>query len=481
MGLSLGASYTNVPGGNANWTFTSASGNYNSQSDAVAIVIGKADATCTVNGYTGTYDAASHGAAGSCTGIASEGTLAGLTLGASYTNVPGGNANWTFASGNYNSQGDAVAIVIGKADATCTVNGYTGTYDAASHGATGSTGVASEGTLAGLTLGASYANVPGGNANWAFTSASGNYNSQGDAVAIVIGKADAICTVNGYTGTYDAASHGATGSCTGIASEGTLAGLTLGASYTNVPGGNANWAFTSASGNYNSQGSSVAIVIGKADATCTVNGYSGTYDAASHGATGSCTGIASEGALAGLSLGASYTNVPGGNANWSFTSESVNYNDQNNSVAVVINPAGSTTTVTCPNVTYNGAAQTPCTVSVQGPGLSLSPSAIYSNNLNAGSASASYTYLATPNHLSSTDAKTFTIAPAGVTANSRRRRVGNLRRLGEESVGMRGDRRLYREPRVHERSTGCWAGGWHGGDSSGGDWRRRRQLRDHER
>ncbi|CAA9358363.1 MAG: filamentous haemagglutinin family outer membrane protein, partial [uncultured Chloroflexia bacterium] len=38
-GLNLGASFTNVPGGTANWTFTDATGNYNNATGSVGIVI----------------------------------------------------------------------------------------------------------------------------------------------------------------------------------------------------------------------------------------------------------------------------------------------------------------------------------------------------------------------------------------------------------------------------------------------------------
>ena len=58
--------------------------------------------------------------------------------------MPGGTATWTFTGGtNYNDQSGTAAIVINKADATVTVTGYTGVYDGAPHGATGTaTGVA---------------------------------------------------------------------------------------------------------------------------------------------------------------------------------------------------------------------------------------------------------------------------------------------------------------------------------------------------
>jgi hypothetical protein len=38
-GLNLGSSFTNVPGGTANWTFTDVTGNYNNKSGSVALVI----------------------------------------------------------------------------------------------------------------------------------------------------------------------------------------------------------------------------------------------------------------------------------------------------------------------------------------------------------------------------------------------------------------------------------------------------------
>ena len=101
--IDLGLAFTNVPGGTATWTFTGGT-NYNDQSGNAAIVIGKADATVTVNGYTGVYDALAHGASGTVVGVAGDPTAvgSGLDLGSSFTNVPGGTAHWTFSGGtNY--------------------------------------------------------------------------------------------------------------------------------------------------------------------------------------------------------------------------------------------------------------------------------------------------------------------------------------------------------------------------------------------
>ena len=129
------------------------------------------------------------------------------------------------------------------------------------------------------------------------------------------------------------------GSCAGVNDEGPLAGLDLGNSFTNVPGGTANWSFTDQSGNYSDDDGSVEIEITKADPDCTVTGYSGTYDGDPHGASGSCAGVNDEGPLAGLDLGQSFTNVPGGTANWSFTDQSGNYSNDDGSVEIEINKA----------------------------------------------------------------------------------------------------------------------------------------------
>jgi uncharacterized repeat protein (TIGR01451 family) len=86
------------------------------------LVISKADATISVSGYTGTYDGASHSATGTATGAQGEDLSSLFDFGASYTNVPGGTAHWTFNAGNsntnYNASSGDVQIVISKATPT---------------------------------------------------------------------------------------------------------------------------------------------------------------------------------------------------------------------------------------------------------------------------------------------------------------------------------------------------------------------------
>ncbi len=489
-GLDLGASYTDVPGGTADWTFTDATGNYTDDAGSVDIEIGMADPVCTITGWTGTYDGGAHGASGTCTGVMGE-TLAGLDLGASYTDVPGGTADWTFtdATGNYTDDAGSVDIEIGMADPVCTITGWTGTYDGGAHGASGTcTGVMGE-TLAGLDLGASYTDVPGGTADWTFTDATGNYTDDAGSVDIEIGmaastttvtcpasvtytgdpqtpcsasvtgagglnqvlpvvgytgntavgtatafagfggdanhypsgdsttfeitKADPVCTITGWTGTYDGGAHGASGTCTGVMGE-TLAGLDLGASYTDVPGGTADWTFTDATGNYTDDAGSVDIEIGMADPVCTITGWTGTYDGGAHGASGTCTGVMGE-TLAGLDLGASYTDVPGGTADWTFTDATGNYTDDAGSVDIEIGMAASTTTVTCPaSVTYTGDPQTPCSASVTGAGglNQVLPVVGYTGNTAVGTATAFAGFGGDANHYPSGDSTTFEITKA---------------------------------------------------------------------
>ena len=96
--------------------------------------------------------------------------------------------------------------------------------------------------------------------------------------AIVINKADAVVTVTGYTGVYDANAHGATGSATGVAGDPSASGssLNLGASFTDVPGGIANWTFTGGT-NYNDQSGDVAISISQRPITITAHAKVKTY------------------------------------------------------------------------------------------------------------------------------------------------------------------------------------------------------------
>jgi hypothetical protein len=228
--------------------------NNSTQSPAPTLTIDKADASCSITGYFGEYDAAAHGASGSCAGVNGE-DAGTLDLGASFTDVPGGTADWSFTgNGNYNDQDGSVEIVITEADADCVVTGYDVTYDAAAHTATGScTGVEDE-TLSGLDLSGTTHTAAGPYPAdpWTFTDTTGNYNDQNGTVDDNIDKADASCSITGYSVVYDGAAHTATGSCTGVGG-GALSGLNLSGTTHSAPGDYPAdpWTFTAPNGNYN--------------------------------------------------------------------------------------------------------------------------------------------------------------------------------------------------------------------------------------
>ena len=163
--------YTDVPGGPVSWTFDGNT-NYNSASGSVDVKISKVNVTINVVGYTGIYDGNAHGGSGTATGMGGVDLSASLNLGATFTNVPGGTAHWTFTGGtNYNDASGDVVIVINKADPACLITPYSVTYDGSAHTASGScTGVNDE-TLNGLDLSSTTHTNTGDYTNdpWTFT------------------------------------------------------------------------------------------------------------------------------------------------------------------------------------------------------------------------------------------------------------------------------------------------------------------------
>jgi hypothetical protein len=338
------------------WTFTDVTGNYNNANATVSDSIARANAIISVKPYSVTYDGNAHTATGSATGVKGE-ALNGLNLSASnHTNAGDYQDGWSFvdATGNYNADGNVIADHIAKANANITVTLYAVTYDGAAHTATGTvTGIKGE-TLAGLDLsGTSHTNAADYPSDpWKFTDSTGNYNNANSTVHDSIAKADAAISVSGYSGVYDANSHGATGSAKGIKGEDLSTLLNLGLSFTDVPGGTAHWTFAGDT-NYNNAAGDASIVLTQAQASVTVKGYNGVYDGNAHGPTGSATGIGGANLSNLLSLGSTFTDAPGGTANWSFAGNT-DYQSASGTAAIVINKAGSTVTVTVANATYDG-------------------------------------------------------------------------------------------------------------------------------
>jgi hypothetical protein len=348
------------------------SANYNAAPDVSrSFTINQATATINVSGFTGVYDGNAHGASGSATGVNGENLTSLLSFGASFTDVPGGTAHWTF-SGNTNyapASGDAT-IAISQAPTTTTVTcPLSVTYTGA---ALTPCSVTVTGANLSLTPGPSYTNNTNvGTATASYTYAGdSNHEGSSDSKNFEITKANATISVTPYNVTYDGHAHTAEGAATGVNGE-SLSGLDLsGTTHTNAGTYNGDgWSFTDATGNYNNASGTVNDSISQTSAAITVDGYTGVYDGAAHGATGSATGVNGENLNSLLNLGASFTNVPGGTANWTF-SGNINYAPASGTATITISKATPVITWNNPaDITYGtalGAAQLNATASVPG-------------------------------------------------------------------------------------------------------------------
>ncbi len=415
-GLNLGATSHTDPGDypNDGWTFTdTVTGNYNSTSSTVHDNIAKADPLCTVNPYNVPFDGVAHTANGTCTGVGGV-AINGLVLtGTTHTNAGDYTADaWTFSnsSGNYNNATGTIHDVIAKYSVTCTITPYSVPYNGSPHSATGYCMGVGGVNITGLDLGGSTHTNAGDypSDTWTFTDSSGNYANNTGIVHDSITQIAANCTVTPYNLPYDNKAHTATGTCTGIGGA-SLTGLDLGSSTHTDAGDYPNdaWVFTNT--NYNNANGIIHDVVAPARANCNVTGYTGSYDGQPHGASGSCT-IAGGVKMSGLTLGNSFTNVPGGTAYWNFTNPNV-APSLNGNVNIVISLDKAKVNVICPaKVTYTGSALAPCTAkATSAGGLNLTVNVSYSNNTDLGTATANASYPGDANHTSDSGSATFII------------------------------------------------------------------------
>ena len=180
----------------------------------------------------------------------------------------------------------------------------------------------------------------------AFDGSNANYGPASDSRTFTIGKADATVSVvvggpYTYTNSAKAVSSatvaGVNGADLGVATVVYKQGATPVASPTDA-GSYDVYATFAGNGNYNpASDNTKKLATGKATTTIVVSGYSGTYDGQAHGATGTARGVSNTDLSSLLSLGNSFTNVPGGTANWSFAGNG-NYNPATGAVPITINP-----------------------------------------------------------------------------------------------------------------------------------------------
>jgi hypothetical protein len=266
-------------------------------------------------------------------------------------------------------------------------------------------------------------------------------NSNYDAAADVprsfnVNKAEAVVTVNGYTGVYDGAAHGATGTATGAKGEDLTSLLNLGASYTNVPGGTAHWTFAG-DANHNPSAGDAQIVITQATPTITWANpadivYGTPLGAAQLNASHSVAGGFVYTPAAGTVLGAGAHNLhvdftPADTVNYTNASKDVSINVQKAVLTIKADDKSKTYGDANPPLTYTPSGfvngDTPATAYAGAPALSTAPAnsgaGLYPINAAAGT-------LASANYSFNFVAGTLTVGKASltVTADNKSRQVG---------------------------------------------------------
>ena len=249
-----------------------------------------------------------------------------------------------------------------------------------------------------------------------------NYNAAPNVVqGFTIHKKTATVDLSNLNQVYDGSAKSVGASTTNPA--GLNANVTYDGS-TTAPTNAGSYAVVANVSDNNYQGTATGtLVIDKAATTTTVSCGAGpfTYDGSAQ--TPCSASVSGPGGLS-ESVAVSYqnnTNAGTATASASYAPTATsNYQGSNDSKTFTIGKAGTITTVSCGAgpFTYDGSAQTPCSVSVTGArGLSLNPAANYSNNTNAGTATASYTYAENGNYNGSNDSKTFQIARKPITGS----------------------------------------------------------------
>src|SRR5213080_1880983 len=434
---------TNVTGPNgctASYTWTP-DANHTGSSDSKSITLTRATSTTTVSCPAGPYTYT--GSAQTPCSATVTGASLSLTPTPGYTNnTDAGTASASYTFGgdaNHTGSRDSKTFTIAKAGSTTTVTAGSFIYDGSPHAATAV--VNGVGTGITQTVAFSYSGscttapttVPQGASCTARADYAGDTNhepSYGTA-AVIITKAPTTTAITVGGATYDGNPHGGTAVVNGVGQSNqpvtvNYAGLpptSYGPSITAPTDAGAYRLRATYAGDDNHLGSQDAqtLTIDKAASTTVVSFEAGpyTYRGSAFTATVAVTGAGCLSLTSAPSYSGDCTNVTGPNgctASYTWTPDA-NHTGSSDSKSITLTRATSTTTVSCPAgpYTYTGSAQTPCSATVTGASLGLTPTPGYTNNTDAGTASASYTFGGDANHTGSSDSKTFTIAKAGST------------------------------------------------------------------
>jgi len=396
LGYNQGGTTVNSPTNAGSYSVTATVNENNYQGNATGtLVINKATASISLTNLTPTYDGAAHYASVTTNPANLSVTLVYSQNGnnvSSPTNAGSYTVNATVNENNYQGNGTGT-LVINKTSQSITFNTLAGkTYGDSDFTVSASASSAlatsfsilsgSPATISGTTV---HITGLGSVTVRASQAGDGNYNAAPNVDQIfTVNKANQTITFSALTNkTYGnapftvSATGGGSGnpvtfSASGYCTTGGINGSTItitGAGSCTVTAAQA------ADSNYNAATAvPQSFTIGKATATIAVNGSTGTYDGNAHGATGSASGVASENLNSLLTLGASFTNVPGGTANWSFAGNA-NYSAASGSATITINKA-------TPTISWNNPADIVYGTALSSTQLNATPS--YGGNSVAG-------------------------------------------------------------------------------------------------
>jgi hypothetical protein len=412
------------------------------QTPAPTLTVGKAASTTTVGCAAGpfVYDGS---AKTPCSATVTGAGGLSQSLSVSYSNNLNAGTATASASypgdANHNASSDSKTFAIGKADSTTTVTCAAGpfVYNGSAHTPC-SASVTGAGGL-NQSLSVSYSNNVNAGSATASASYAGdaNHKASSDSKTFAIGKADSTTTVTCAAGPFVYDGSAKTPCSATLTGAGGLNQL-LSVSYSDHVHAGTATASASYPGDANHEGSndSQSFTIDKRTVTASIVAADKTYDGTDDATIDSCSlesASGNHGVVSGDAVGCAATNGHFENADAGSDKDvsadvALTGADRSDyqltsaaaSTTASIDKAGSTTTVTCdagPFV-YNGSAHTPCSASVTGAGgLNESPSVDYSNNLDAGTATASASYPGDANHEGSNDSQSFTIDKRTVTAS----------------------------------------------------------------
>jgi hypothetical protein len=408
------------------------------------IVVGKAAAEISLSGLEHTYN----GSTKAVTVTTNPANLTGVTV--TYNNsatAPTNAGNYavvaTLTNDSYqlvNADGQPInsvsnTLVISKAAATIELGGLSHIYSGQAKAATATTNPSGKNVNFVYSQDGNTVASPTNSGSYSVTATIDDPNYQGsESGTLVIDKAPLTVTASNqtvvygtdpddFTVNYDGFVNGENESVLGGSLSFTGAGTNVG-TYTITPAG-------LTSSNYEISFVAGRLEITKASSTTTVTVSDGTFNGQPQGDSATVTGAGGLNESVAISYtgrnGTNYgpsSTAPTNSGDYTATASyagSINHFSSSDSKNFSIAKAATTTTVSCSTgpFTYNGSAQTPCSASVTGAGgLNESPTVTYSNNTNAGPATASASYEGGVNHNGSTGSTTFTINSRTITVTA---------------------------------------------------------------